>query len=146
MKNKSILGLVGIVTICLVIGGIFFLNIPERATHKFLLPQGYTGWVEVTYEQPGYPVLKKENDTFIYEVPSSGKIMTSSPNITGSVVLSYLEPDGSRTDFPTDVRMIHGLGTSSGGRLNADGSQERFPEKLTFFVGTEEQWGGQPSP
>jgi hypothetical protein len=128
-----------IVTVCIVAGGIVFLNI-TGSTHKYLLPKGFTGWVEVIYEQPGYPALKKEGNSFIYEVPPSGKIMTSSKNVSGPMVLSYVEQDGRIIGFPTDVSMIHGGGTSSGSEGGTNGQTIKFPEKLTFFVGTEEQW------
>ncbi|MCP1311352.1 DUF6843 domain-containing protein [Paenibacillus tyrfis] len=146
MKSKGVIGLVAILTLCLVVGGIFFFNISERPTHKFLLPKGFTGWVEVIYEQPGYPALKKENQFIIYEVPSSGKIMTSSKNITGPMVFNYIEADGKRTDFPENAEMIHGLKTSSGGTGNTDGTTEKTPQKLTFFVGTKEKWNNKPTP
>ena len=77
-----ILFIVAIVTGSIVAGGLFLLNkSEENPTHKFLLPRGFTGWVEVTYEQPGFPALKKESRNFVYEVPTSGKIKTSSKNV-----------------------------------------------------------------
>lgn len=130
-----------IVTISIIAGGIILLNRTDRTTtHLFLLPKGFTGWVEVTYEQPGFPALIKEGRILIYEVPPSGKVMTTSKNVSGTMVLNYVEQDGRRIEIPTDVSMIHGQGTSGGDRGGPNGLIEKFPEKLTFFVGTEEQW------
>ncbi|GAA4837885.1 hypothetical protein GCM10023310_14400 [Paenibacillus vulneris] len=121
--------------------GLFLLNqSTENPTHKFLLTKGFTGWVEVTYEQPGSPALKEEGGTLIYEVPPSGKVMTSSKNVSGPMVLFYVEQDGRQVKVPTNVPMIHDQGTSGGGKVGSDGQTEKIPEKLTFFVGTEEQW------
>jgi hypothetical protein len=139
-SDLIILLFIAIVTVCIVAGGIIVLNIPENPTHKFLLSKGFTGWVEVTYEQPGYPALKKEGNSFIYEVPPSGKIMTSSKDVSGTMVLSHVEQDGQIIGFPTDVPMIHGQHTSGGEKGGPNIQTEKFPEKLTFFVGTEEQW------
>jgi len=36
--------------------------------------------------------------------------------------------------------MIHEQGSSGGEHVGSDGQTEKFPEKLIFFVGTEEQW------
>ncbi|KQX62631.1 DUF6843 domain-containing protein [Paenibacillus sp. Root444D2] len=140
LSNLIIPFFIAIVTISIVVGGIILLNITEGTTHKFLLPKGFTGWVEITYEQPGFPALKKEDRTFIYKVPPSGKLMTASKNVSGTMVLIYVEQDGRLIDLPTDVPMIHGQGTSGGGQGGPHGQTEKFPDKLTFFVGTEEQW------
>jgi hypothetical protein len=131
-----------IVTLSIVAGGIILLNrTTERTTtHLFLLPKGFTGWVEVTYEQPGFPVLIKDGRILIYDVPHSGKILTASKNVSGTMILNYVEQDGRRVEFSTDVSMIHGQGTSGGDRGGSNGVIEKFPEKLTFFVGTEKQW------
>lgn len=83
LSNVITLFLIAIVTVCIVAGGIIFLIKTERPTHKFLMPTGFTGWVEVTYEQSGFPALKKEGRSFIYEVPPAGKIMTSSKDVSG---------------------------------------------------------------
>jgi hypothetical protein len=31
-----------------------------RDTHMFVFPQGYAGWVEVVYDQPGEPAIKRD--------------------------------------------------------------------------------------
>lgn len=141
LSNIIIPFFIAIVTISIVVGGIILLNITEgKTSHKFLLPKGFTGWVEVTYEQPGFPALKNDGGTLIYEVPPSGKVMTSSKSDSGSMVLFYVDQDGRQVKAPTDVPLIHSQGTSGGDRLVPEGQTEKFPKKLTFFVGTEEQW------
>lgn len=72
--------------------------------------------------------------------------MTSSSNISGPMVFKYIEANGQRTDVPTHVPMIHGLGTSFGAIGNANGTTEHIPQKLSFFVGTKEQWEEQQVP
>ena len=111
--------IVGIVMIAIVVGSLILLNKSlENPTHKFLLPKGFTGWIEVTYEQPDFPALKEEGRTIIYQVPPSGKVMTSSKNVTGTMVLIYVEQDGRLIELPTDVPMIHGQATSGGGEAD----------------------------
>ncbi|WP_379358885.1 MULTISPECIES: DUF6843 domain-containing protein [unclassified Paenibacillus] len=110
--------------------------VSDRTTHKYLLPEGFTGWIQVTYEQPEHPPLKTEGKKLVYEVPPSGKIVTSSKNATGPMELNYIDQEGKQKQFRTDIPLIHGLGTSSG----ESSTGELFPEKVTFFVGTEQQW------
>lgn len=131
-SNFLVLFIAAVVTVSIVAVGLILLNKSlENPTHKFLLPKEFTGWVEVTYEQPGSPALKEEGRTLLYEVPPSGKVMTSSKNVSGTMVLIYVELDGRLIESPKDVSMIHGQGTGGGGG---------GPSRLTFFVGTEEQW------
>lgn len=129
---------------CLIVGAIILFKMSERLTHIYLLPKDYSGWVEVIYEQPGYPALQQKDNKIVYEVPPSGSIKTSSKNVSGSMVLFYVEINGQKIELAKNVPMIHGLGTSSGGDTNADGIVEKIPERLRFFVGTEEQWRQQP--
>jgi len=49
---------------------------------------------------------------------------------------SFMDRSGKLMDLPKDIPMIHGVNTSSGG----SSSGEIFPQKVTFFVGTEEEW------
>jgi hypothetical protein len=144
LSKKGVLGLISITTFCLVVGGLIFITLSERVTHKFLLPKGFTGWVKVVFEQPEYPALKQEQNYLLYEVPSSGTIMTSSKNYSGPVVFYYVEADGQITDFPSIEGVIHGGGTSSGEIWKPDGTTEIIPQTYTFFVGTEEQYRNQP--
>ncbi|MCQ6564109.1 DUF6843 domain-containing protein [Paenibacillus mendelii] len=129
-----------IVATFLVIGGIAFFNISENPIHKFLLPKDYTGWIEVVFDQPEYSELKHEGNHIVYEVPPSGKIKTSSINVSGPMSFYYVDNNGQKTEITDIEEMIHGVGTSSGSIGNANGITEEIPEKLSFFVGTKEQW------
>ncbi|MDQ0903135.1 hypothetical protein [Paenibacillus sp. V4I7] len=139
---KKILGIASTVSVivCLILGTIIIFGNPDNPTHKFLLPKEYSGWIEVVFDQPEFPALKHEGNYIVYEVPPSGKIKTSSRNISGSMVFYYVDYNGQKTKLPETVIMIHGLGTSSGEIGNADGTTTKIPEKLRFFVGTKEQW------
>ncbi|RJE84628.1 hypothetical protein D3P07_22100 [Paenibacillus sp. 1011MAR3C5] len=126
-----------LIIVCMAAGVIILLSISEnKITHKYILPEGFTGWVEIIYEQPGYPALKKEGKKYIYNVPESGKMLTSTKNFSGPMDFSYMDRNGKLIEFRTVSPMIHGVNTSSGG----SSSGEIFPQKVTFFVGTEEQW------
>lgn len=136
-STKFVVLIIALLVVCIAAAVTIVLStMEERVTHKYILPQGFTGWVEVTYEQPGHPALKKEGRKWVYEIPASGKLTTSSKNSAGPMVFYYVDQDGKLTDFRTDIPMIHEVGTSSGG----SSSGEKYPEKVAFFVGTEEQW------
>ena len=112
----------------------------RNPTSKFLLPNNYTGWVEVTFDQVDSASLKIEGNNIIFEVPLSGKIKTSSKNVTGPMRLFYVDEKGTPKEIPTNVEMIHGVSTTSGTIGKSDGKSEVIAEKLSFYVGTKEQW------
>lgn len=81
-----------------------------------------------------------EGNNIIFEVPPSGKIKTSSKNVTGPMRLYYVDEKGAQKEIPTNVEMIHDVSTTSGTIGKADGKSEDIPEKLSFYIGTKEQW------
>lgn len=139
---KKILGITFVVAVlvCLVGGALFILNKSDNPTNKFLLPNDYTGWVEVTFDQVDSTSLKHEGNNIIFEVPPSGKIKTSSKNVTGPMRFYYVDEKGTQKEIPTNVEMIHGVSTTSGTIGKTDGKSEDIAEKLSFYVGTKEQW------
>ncbi|WP_054028866.1 DUF6843 domain-containing protein [Bacillus sp. FJAT-28004] len=139
--KRSLGILTATIAVCLVIGaGVKFFYITDKPTHKFIFPSNYSGLVEVIFEQPNAPALKQEGNYIVYEVHASGKIKTSSKNVSGPMVFYYSETNGQLSKMPTNVPMIHGLGTSSGAFGESSETAVKIPERLTFFVGTKEQW------
>ena len=45
---------------------------------KYFFPEGYRGWVCITYEKKGFPALKIEGDALILKIPKNGILETSS--------------------------------------------------------------------
>ena len=113
-----------------------------RHPTKFLIPEGYLGWIEVKYGEPNARALQVNKGTFICQLPDSGLLNTSSPLEEGWAKDEYFyySKDGS----------LHGLketGWGAGGmiwgntnewQLSPDGS---MPKQVAayFYVGTEEQ-------
>ncbi|MBA2943564.1 hypothetical protein HZF08_35405 [Paenibacillus sp. CGMCC 1.16610] len=52
----------------------------------------------------------------------------------------YVDKKGTQKEVPANVEMIHGVSTTSGTIGKADGKSENIAEKLSFYVGTKEQW------
>jgi hypothetical protein len=142
MVMTKVIGITLLVALlaCLAVGALFILNKSDNSTNKFLLPNDYTGWVEVTFGQVDSTSLKHEGNNIIFEVPPSGKIKTSSKNVTGPIRVYYVDEKGTQKEFPTNVEMIHGVSTTSGTIGKTDGKSEDITEKLSFYVGTKEQW------
>jgi hypothetical protein len=114
-----------------------------RHAARFLIPDGYVGWVEVKYGVKDSPALVIENETFIYQIPSTGLLKTSSLLEYGWAKDEYFyySENGSR-------RPLRDTGWGMGGYIwgesdqwqgNSNGS---VPSEVSefFYVGTEQQY------
>ncbi len=140
---------VGIATLLLLIGmGAWFrTNAPNNDITKgaprswrFLIPEGYTGWVHVEFEIPGAPALPAEDGQIVLKIPPSGTLKTSSPEQYGWARDNYFYYSNN------GVRPISDSGPEKliWGKLNGQASGtsgKRAYEE--FFVGTEQQFRSQ---
>ena len=70
-----------------------------RPGERFLLPDGYVGWVRVTYGVSGAPHLPLEDGFRVVTVPTSGDVVTSEPPLYGESLKNeyyYVTPQGRR--------------------------------------------------
>ena len=54
----------------------------QEALYRFLIPEGYVGWIRVDFEVPDAPPLPVEGDFYILKFSNSGRLQTSSRDIT----------------------------------------------------------------
>jgi len=112
-----------------------------RRSSSFLIPEGYVGWVRVEFESSGAAPVPVEDGEYIFRIPPSGLLKTSSAEQYGwAKDHYYYESKGG-------VRMLSDTGQNENliwGKINCEesGSQgNRAYEE--FFVGTEEQFKEQ---
>jgi len=79
INNKTLKLIVSLFVIFAIasIGFLWYVFQPEEGK-KYLFPEGYRGWVCITYDKPGTPALKIEGDALVLKVPKNGVIETSS--------------------------------------------------------------------
>ncbi|HVI09152.1 MAG TPA: hypothetical protein VND65_12750 [Candidatus Binatia bacterium] len=107
---------------------------------RFLVPQGYTGWVRVEFEVGGAPRLPVESDQAIARVSADGKLATSSPEIYAfakDYFFSYSGTNEVELPHSGPQRMIWG---KINGQSSAASGARKYEE---FFVGTEPQYREQ---
>ena len=113
-----------------------------RRPNSFLIPDGYVGWVQVSFGVEGSPPLPIEDGTRIIDFPQDGKLLTSSQMDFGDffVLDHYIyKPSGDSLDI-----------WGEGGEIWASSHSSSH---LRFFVGTEEEFaeygasvpGGKPA-
>lgn len=120
----------------------------QRRPSRFIVPDGYVGWVKVYYNVKDAPALPLEEGYYLLKFPDSGILKTSSaPEYGEASDEYYYYSDNTRrplkTSFYGEGGMIWGgydgsSGTASMGEHTKDISEERKSTYRAFFVGTEE--------
>jgi hypothetical protein len=146
--NRPARMFVGFAMLILVIGlGVRFgtngRNLSPRS-FRFLIPEGYRGWVRVEFEIPGVPALPAERGQIVIKIPPSGLLRTSSPEQYGwardtyffySNVYSSASLQSIRDSGP--ARLIWG---KVNGEETGTSGKRKYEE---FFVGSEQQFKDQ---
>jgi len=108
---------------------------------RFLIPEGYIGWVRIEFEVPGESPLPLESGQMVARIPPSGLLKTSSPERYGWARDSYLYYSSAG-----DLRQLpnSGHGRLIWGKMNGAKSGSSGEHKYEeFFVGTEPQYKNQ---
>jgi hypothetical protein len=123
-----------------------------RHPTKFLIPQGYVGWVEIEHGE-GAPPLEMSNGVYICRIPASGILQTSSSLEDGWAKDEYFyySEDGSLRALPDTAWGGGGMIWGGDIKFQLDGNgirPTRFSEN--FYVGREDQYhknvSGQTEP
>ncbi len=137
---------VGIGTLALCLGLAVWLTIDARnsirRSSRFLIPEGYVGWVRVEFQVNGASPLPVEGGEYLFKFPPSGLLRTSSSEEYGWAKdhYFYYSEKGARVlpDTPP------GGGGLIWGKINGEKSGSQGKRKYEeFFVGTEHQFGEQ---
>ena len=109
-----------------------------RRPIRYLIPQGYVGWVRIEFGIPHASALPVEDDSYLIRFTSEGYIQTSSPIEYGAASDDYYYySENGREPLPSTGWGKGGMiwGRSNGLRV---GAEDRPYEHL--FIGTEEQF------
>lgn len=109
----------------------------KRRPSRYLIPDGYVGWVRIDYKVKEAPALPIEEGFYLIKFPPDGHLRTSTPNEYGWATDEYYYYSDS------DRKPLKATGWGGGGMIwggftgslqGADGTYEGV------FVGTEEQF------
>jgi hypothetical protein len=110
---------------------------------KFLIPEGYDGWLRVEYDVECFPPIPVEDGVKIFRFTDANVLETSSPMPEDAAERQYFyyAADGSERDLAADYRSGNGMiwqerPGSRGGKMSM----------FIFFVGTQEQSKTRPLP
>jgi hypothetical protein len=115
-----------------------------NSTHRssrFLIPEGYTGWIRIEFEVQGAPRLPIEGGQYVLKIPSDGVLRTSSAEQYGWAKDRYYYYSAQ------GVRALPGPGRPEGliwGKINGEESGSSGSRQYEeFFVGAAQQFRDQ---
>jgi hypothetical protein len=148
-NQKPQLFILAIIVIPVVIAGSFLaptafdLAFHRRPPERYLIPDGFTGWVRIEYRQKDAPPLPSEDGRRLIKLNAQGKIATSSEEQRGHGKDDYFYV-GPRGRAP-----LSSAGVCKGGMIwqVQNDLDERTSTAFTrFFVGTEDQYRHEVDP
>lgn len=113
---------------------------------RYLIPDGYVGWVQIRHNEQGAPPLPFKNGFYLCRIPSDGVLPTSSGLEDGWArdEYFYYSSDGSLRELTNTGWGGGGIiwGELTGSQSSARGNANQIYE--AFFVGTEDQFHRSP--
>lgn len=100
-------------TIILQIASISMHAQTRALPYRFLIPEGYVGWIRVDFDVSNAPQLPIEDGFYIFKFPESGRLQTSSSDVVESRrnEFHYYSTEGSyklKVVGPIEKRMVPG--------------------------------------
>jgi hypothetical protein len=142
--SRAVRLFVGALTLVLLTGLGLWLGMSIRnSTHRssrFLIPEGYTGWIRIEFEVQGAPPLPMEGGQYVLKIPSDGVLRTSSTEQYGWAKDQYYYYSAQ------GVRTLQDSGPAEliWGKINGEASGTSGKRKYEeFFVGNAQQFRDQ---
>ena len=110
----------------------------KRPDSKFLIPDGYVGWVHIDFLVPNAPATPVENDQYVFHIGADGKLSTSSAERFGWANDEYFYAAAAG---PKELATSARDGRMIWGKINGEkGEGEERRQYEEFFVGNEQQF------
>jgi hypothetical protein len=112
-----------------------------RRSARFLIPDGYVGWVRVEFQSSGAPPAPVENGEYVFQIPPSGLLKTSSPEQYGWAKDRYFyDSNNGARRLPDSGREQNRIWGKINGQESSSQGSRTYEE---FFVGTERRFREQ---
>jgi len=83
---------------------------PQRTPQHYLLPDGFTGWAYVKYDDPSCAPLEMRDGLQVVRIPPNGRLCTATRYETGAArdVWEYVRPDGTTRplDYDAEISLL----------------------------------------
>ncbi|MGA7926427.1 MAG: hypothetical protein WCA20_10540 [Candidatus Sulfotelmatobacter sp.] len=142
--SRAVQLFVGVLTLGLLAGLALWLGMSTRnstlRSSRFLIPEGYAGWIRIEFEVQGAPRLPIEGGQYVLKIPSDGVLRTSSAEQYGWAKDQYYYYSAQ------GVRSLPDSGPAEliWGKINGEESGVSGKRKYEeFFVGNAQQFKDQ---
>lgn len=122
-----------------VVGG----QVNARHPYHYLIPDGYVGWVKVEFNVKNAPPLPIEDGHYIFKIPNSGLLQTSSDKESGLADDKYFYvADNNKRQLVADIIIdpITMIWSGYSGEDLIIGSTDKPLKYIYFFVGPKEEY------
>lgn len=109
-----------------------------RTPHRYLIPNGYVGWVRIDFEVKGSPESNLEDEFRVFRIPVHGFLQTSSRLAYGVAADEYYYVDNDLRKLPVTRPGGGGMIWNGFNGSWTDGQNTQIYEY--FFVGAEEEF------
>ena len=116
---------------------------PQQAKalkYRFLIPEGYVGWIRVDFDVSGAPPLPEEGGVYVFRFSETGRLQTSSSDVIDDRnEFFYYSPEGRyrlKQGGPLDERLVQDEMSGPG-----PGQPAPVPTHYRyFFIGPSDVW------
>lgn len=140
-NTRQKIGLLSILAVTIVVIVILVMVIMNsRRTSIYLIPESYRGWVQIVYNQSGYPEIDKSLTKETFPVGKDGVLRTSTPKVSEGIAEDqyyWINDQGERTPLDTQT-FIHGNGVR--GESSSEQNEHNKIEAQEFFVGSRDEY------
>lgn len=94
------------VVLVLVVACVLSSCVRQRTPQHYLVPDGFSGWVYVRFDDPSCPPLEVRDARQVIRFPANGKVCTSTAYQTGSAtdLWEYVQANGTTRPFTESER------------------------------------------
>ncbi len=115
----------GLAVILAITGVLLALLTYQPKRNRYLIPEGYAGWLCVTFEAPGAPALPIEDGFTVVRFPADGRVVTSTV-VEGGKLRDEFSYYSSDRRIPFDATRSLGGGYTLSGGTNPSGVTYKF--------------------
>lgn len=140
-SSRIIVGIASLILV-VVVGAWVALSVHQtvRRSLRFLIPEGYTGWVRVEFEVQGAPPLPVQGGHYVLRIAADGSLKTSSLEQYGWAKDSYYFAATAGMHPLLDEGPDRRIWGKINGEATGTSGKRKYEE---FFVGTEQQFKEQ---
>lgn len=140
-SSRVIVGIASLV-LFVAVGAWVALSVHQtvRRSLRFVIPEGYTGWVRVEFEVQGAPSLPVQDGQYVLRIAADGSLKTSSLEQYGWAKDSYYSAATSEMHPLPDEGPDRRIWGKINGEATGTSGKRKYEE---FFVGTEQQFKEQ---